>query len=171
MTETPPLKQLVSKYTGEWPDTTWHAARHLTQAVVWNWFGDHGCFIGPGGPLSSDENYTSRALTDPTMTPFERFFYHPPTPQDPHAFIAVRPLPSKQCKGRLSDSHGILGDIRLNLRSKSDGLVVFSLSPFLVCKASTESEEEHRDWPPEACFEVTEEELCKTYGSEVVRWV
>jgi hypothetical protein len=161
------LDEDFKKYIGEWPAAKMHMAPMLSLAHVWNWFGDHGCFIGPGGPFSDGEGYDAGAMTDPARTPFERLFFKAATPDDPRAFIAVRALPGKQFRKRCSDSMGRLSDLRTSLSNKEDGLDVFALYPSLM-------DDSDREWGPESAFEITEKELRARYAanpSVLVQWV
>ena len=64
---------------------------------IWNWFGNHGCFIG-GIPFT--KSYTPAGLTDPILTPFERlYFIH--QGKDKAPLIAVRMKPRNG--GKLHD--------------------------------------------------------------------
>ena len=94
---------LIDTYNKCFPDG-WKAEDDVvipsTPDQVWDWFGDHGAFIG-GIPL--DAKYVPECITDPDRTPFERLGYVGPDNILKTPFIVLRLREKAIRDGRLHD--------------------------------------------------------------------
>jgi len=86
---------------------------------LWNWFGNHGCFIG-GIPFT--ETYTSAGLIDPDLTPFEKLYFV-------HQGRFATPLIAVRMKNRRASNKGKLHDPMEYLPTEYDplGVTIYSL--------------------------------------------
>jgi hypothetical protein len=125
---------------------------HETPLGVWDWFGDHGCFIG-GAPMT--EGYNEIGLTDPARTPFERLYIvHSRPAEDERAIIALRLRKRARQEKRIHDCMEI---IPWDSADERDSLVIYELG--------------NSDNPPEPFTSMPEETFLAEYAGRVTCWV
>lgn len=97
---------------------------------VWDWFGDHGCFIG-GMPMT--DTYTANLIINPLTTPFDRLYINPEKRK-----VALRLRKGAIKDGRLFDEMEIIMR-RSNMNMPDTGLVIYQ------CKDPEDVPEPHKE--------------------------
>jgi hypothetical protein len=121
---------------------------------IWNWFGNHGTFIG--GLPSDGEDYTSSAILDLNRTPFARLWaVSIRIGPDTYSCLALRLL--RNPGNRISDEHE-----RIIPRDSMDGdaLLLYDLSGVFS-----------EDIPPRPITEVKEADFIREFGGQILKWV
>jgi hypothetical protein len=119
---------------------------------VWDWFGDHGAFIG-GIPFG--DNYDSNGLVDPARTPFERFAYVGPDNPLKVPFVALRLRKGATKSARLYDAMEIIMR-RANLDDAENDVTIYLLG--------------NPDDVPEPLTSLREDVLVKEMGEDKIQW-
>ena len=123
-----------------------------TRQDVWDWFGDHGAFMG--APFM--DSYTSDNMTHPATTPFERLAYVSSKNSGfGVSFIALRLRANAVSSGHLSDCMEIIMR-RSNMMDTTADLAVYLISS--------------KENVPEPLDTITESELVEEVGKDKIDW-
>lgn len=77
----------------------------MGKKTVWDWFGDHGVFLGAFCLMTVSG---SVRMTHPDTTPFSAMYYAPATPDFLFPVVGVTLKPAEERKGRIKDYSEII---------------------------------------------------------------
>lgn len=126
------------------------------QSIVWNWLGNHGCFIGKE-PLG--EGYASAGLTAAETTPFECLYYVYRGPARP-PILAHRLRPDVIKRGPCYDGK------QSRVYDPMECLSWDTEAPDVTIYTMTRSKS-----PPERTMDISEDFLLAHFQGAVQKWV
>jgi len=123
-----------------------------TRQEVWDWFGDHGAFMG----IPMTDAYTAENLTHPDHTPFERLAYVSAENSGfGCSFLALRLRADALKSGRLTDVMEVIMR-RANMSDTVAGLAIYLLGS--------------KEDLPEPLNTFTESQLIGEVGEDKIDW-